>query len=86
MVRACATFVPSLDRATILLAAALRLVVSTAPHGIRIAIPLGKCKSARRQRHRQDGGNDCFTVHVGLHLVEKCHIRLAHFVVRPVPS
>ena len=99
MVWACAAFVPSLVRATpvftairlacfvvatILLAAALCLFIATAI--VAIPITLGEGKSSRGQRHCHDGGNNCFTVHAGLHLVGKCHIRLAHFVVRPVPT
>jgi len=101
MVWACATFIPLLIvvRATLvlrtirlaclvvstmLLAAALCLFITTAI--FVILIPLGEGKSSREQRHCHDAGNNCFTVHAELHLVGKCHIGLAHFVVRLVPT
>jgi hypothetical protein len=101
VVWACATFIASLIIvratlaftairlarfvvATILLAAALCLFAATAI--VAIAITLGEGKSSGGQRHRHDGGNNGFTVHAGLLLVGKGHIRLAHFVVRLVPT
>jgi hypothetical protein len=83
MVWPCATFVPSLVRttlvsrairlarfvvATILLAAALCPFIATAI--VAIPITLGEGKSSRGQRHCHDGGNNCFTVHAGLHLAD----------------
>ena len=74
----------SLVAATILLVAALCLFTTTAI--VAIPITLGEGKSPRGQRHRHDGGNNRFTVHAGLHLDGKCHIRRAHFFVRLVPA
>jgi hypothetical protein len=51
--------------ATVLLAAALCLSVATAI--VALAVILGEGKSAQSQRHRHDGGNDCFTFHFELH-------------------
>jgi hypothetical protein len=69
--------------ATILLTAALCLFVAAAI--AVIALALGEGKSSRGQRHRHDGRDYCFSVHAGLHLVGKCHIRLLHFFVRGLP-
>ena len=101
MVRARASFFPSLIVvratlvftsirpaafvvATILLAAALCLFIATAI--VATTTALGEGKSSRGQRHRHDGGNNCFTVHSGLQWFGKCHIRFAYSVVRLVPT
>jgi hypothetical protein len=70
--------------ATILLAAALRLFAATAIPAIPAILREGK--SSRGHRHRHDGGNDCFAVHIGLHLVGNCLIHGARFTARHVPA
>lgn len=61
---------PPIVVATIIAVCALYLVFATSI--VAIAAILSEGNSSRSQGHRQDRGNNCFSFHVDLHLIEIC--------------
>ena len=64
---ACLVVGTTLLHAALCLTAALCLSIAVGIVLIVISTSLGERISCDAQRHRQDGGNNCFTFHAGLH-------------------